>query len=67
MSISVEVGLLSGKRAFVDASLDEEVGTLKLGQRSRLKSEAADYWIHMEVFWIHVRRSRQPVCGMVIR
>eukprot|EP00439_Symbiodinium_sp_Y106_P032401 s4170_g3.t2 len=30
MSISVEVGLLSGKRAFVNASLDEEVGTLNL-------------------------------------
>ena len=30
MSISVEVGLLSGKRAVVNAGLDEEVGTLKL-------------------------------------
>ena len=29
MSITVEVGLLSGKAATVKADLDEEVGTLK--------------------------------------
>ena len=36
MSISVEVGLLSGKRVLVNTSLDEEVGTLKLRAEAAL-------------------------------
>ena len=36
MSISVDVGLLSGKRVSLNASLDEEVGTLKLRAEAAL-------------------------------
>ena len=36
MSVTVEVGLLSGKATTVEAALDEEVGTLKLRAQTAL-------------------------------
>ena len=59
MSITVAIGLLSGKTATVQAGLDEEVGTLK---RQELESAEGDFWTPRDAFWMSACRSSAPGC-----
>ena len=54
MSVTVAVGLLSGKKAFVDAGVEEEVGLASRRAQAALgigRGRLVDCW---DTFWIPV-------------
>ena len=57
-SITVDVGLLSGRTTAVKADLNEEVGTLKLAAQTALGIGMGGWWTYLEAVWMGRRRSR---------
>ena len=71
MSINVEVQLLSGKTAVLEAELDEVVGAFKLRAQTALGVGNGllvdSEWTRLEALWMYWYRSGVPGCRMEIR